>query len=91
MAEFVGIFRHAQNGYFWQKTGMKSSEEIKAALHQLIDVIDDEDLLNQMIGDIVPYVIEFRRRHPARSREVDLGNIDWDAYRIDPDDPGARN
>lgn len=70
---------------------MPSKEEIKKALHHLIDSIDDEDLLNQMVGDLVPYVIEFRRRNPVKSKEVDMDGIDWDAYRIDPEDPGAKN
>ncbi|MFN8245068.1 MAG: hypothetical protein U0T56_01610 [Ferruginibacter sp.] len=70
---------------------MPSKEDIKKALHHLIDSIDDEDLLNQMVGDLVPYVIEFRRRNPVKSKEVDMDGIDWDAYRIDPEDPGAKN
>lgn len=75
---------------------MKSKEEIKQALHQLIDTLEDEDLLQQLMGDVVPYVIENRRRHPAppekeKHKDVNKDDIDWDAYKIDPDDPGAKN
>ena len=44
---------------------MKTKEEIKAALHQLIDGLDDEALLNLLMADIVPYVIAHRSQQPA--------------------------
>ena len=77
---------------------MQSKDELRKAIHQLIDSIEDEELLNQLMGDVVPYVIANRRRHPVdpgdesqKPNDVDTGNIDWDAYKIDPEDPGTKN
>lgn len=39
---------------------MKSKEELKKELHALIDSIDDEETLNVLHDDVVPYVIEGR-------------------------------
>lgn len=41
---------------------MKSKEELKKELHQLIDSIDDEHILNVLNEDVVPYVIDNRTR-----------------------------
>ncbi len=41
---------------------MKSKEDLKKELHALIDTIDDEDILNVLNDDIVPYVIENRTK-----------------------------
>jgi hypothetical protein len=35
---------------------MKSKEELKKELHQLIDSIDDEETLNVLHDDVVPYL-----------------------------------
>ncbi|HPH86203.1 MAG TPA: hypothetical protein PLC48_12120 [Ferruginibacter sp.] len=43
---------------------MKSKDEIKAALHQLIDGIDDESLLNLLMDDIVPYMLAQKLKEP---------------------------
>ena len=37
---------------------MKSKEEIKKELHQLIDSIEDENTLHLLNEDVVPYIIE---------------------------------
>jgi tRNA A-37 threonylcarbamoyl transferase component Bud32 len=37
---------------------MKSKEELKKELHALIDSIDDEETLNVLHDDVVPYVID---------------------------------
>jgi hypothetical protein len=36
---------------------MKSKEELKKELHALIDSIDDEETLNVLHDDVVPYVV----------------------------------
>ncbi len=36
---------------------MKSKEELKKELHALIDSIDDEETLNVLHDDVVPFVI----------------------------------
>ena len=36
---------------------MKSKEELKKELHELIDSIDDEETLNVLHDDIVPYAM----------------------------------
>jgi O6-methylguanine-DNA--protein-cysteine methyltransferase len=38
----------------------KNQEELKKKLHELIDSIDDEHILNVLNEDIVPYVLENR-------------------------------
>jgi hypothetical protein len=40
---------------------MKSKEELKKALHKLIDGIDDEQVLNTLHEDVLPYAIKKRR------------------------------
>jgi len=37
---------------------MKSKAEIKAALHKLIDSIEDEGTLNMLNEAVIPYIIE---------------------------------
>lgn len=41
---------------------MKSKEELKKALHNLIDSIEDEHVLNVLNEDIMPYVIKNRTK-----------------------------
>jgi hypothetical protein len=41
---------------------MKSKEELKKELHQLIDSIDDEHILNVLNEDVVPYVLDNRTK-----------------------------
>jgi len=37
---------------------MKSKEELKKELHELIDSIEDEETLNVLHDDIVPYAVK---------------------------------
>ncbi len=39
---------------------MKSKQELKDELHQLIDNIEDEETLNVLNDDVLPYVIDNR-------------------------------
>ena len=39
---------------------MKSKKQLKKELHQLIDSIEDEHVLNVLNEDIVPYIIQTR-------------------------------
>ena len=39
---------------------MKSKEQLKKKLHELIDSIDDQDVLNILTEDVVPYIIKNR-------------------------------
>ena len=48
---------------------MKSKQEIKDELHKLIDSIEDEDTLNVLNEDVVPYVIENKTMH-AEEQEL---------------------
>ena len=48
---------------------MKSKEEIKAELHQKIDNIEDEHILNVLNEDIVPYAA--KNRSKKNDEEVD--------------------
>ena len=41
---------------------MKTKDELKIELHKLIDSIEDEHILNVLHDDIVPYVIENRKK-----------------------------
>ncbi len=58
---------------------MKSKQELKDELHQLIDSIDDEETLNVLNEDVVPYIIENRSKEqdgedeltPAQEKELD--------------------
>ena len=40
----------------------KNKEELKKKLHELIDGIDDEHILNVLNEEVVPYVIENRTK-----------------------------
>ncbi len=42
---------------------MKSNAAIKAELHQLIDSIEDEVVLNQLHDDVVPYIKEMQEQN----------------------------
>jgi hypothetical protein len=77
---------------------MKSKEEIKAALHQLIDGIDDEALLNLLMDDIVPYMLaqKFKESDADESPEStpdpdvpedtstsEIHAANWEAFKFD--------
>ena len=51
---------------------MKSKEELKKELHQLIDSIQDEYTLNVLNEDVMPYIIE------SRTKELDEDNLTED-------------
>lgn len=51
---------------------MKSKEEIKKELHQLIDSIQDEYTLHVLNEDVMPYIIE------SRTKELDEDNLTED-------------
>lgn len=75
---------------------MKSKEELKKELHQLIDSIDDEETLNVLHDDVVPFAIESRvkgageeeylspeqeKELEAAIKEADNGEtISWEAF-----------
>lgn len=73
---------------------MQSKDELRKALHALIDAIDDQELLSQLMDDVVPYLLESKNRQlppEETKKEESEGDADWDAYKIDPDDPGTKN
>jgi hypothetical protein len=73
---------------------MQSKDDLRKALHELIDAIDDQDLLLQLMDDVVPYLLESKNRQlPPEEKKEDEpeGGADWDAYKIDPDNPGTKN
>lgn len=49
---------------------MKSKKQLKKELHQLIDSIEDEHVLNLLNDDVVPYIIQ------NRIKEADAGEDD---------------
>ncbi|WP_152270555.1 hypothetical protein [Agriterribacter humi] len=49
---------------------MKSKKQLKKELHQLIDSIEDEHVLNVLNDDVVPYIIQ------NRIKEADAGEDD---------------
>ncbi len=55
---------------------MKSKKQLKKELHQLIDSIEDEHVLNVLNDDIVPFVIQ------TRVKEADAGGDDLTAEQI---------
>ena len=75
---------------------MKSKQEIKDELHKLIDSIEDEDTLNVLNDDVVPYLIENRSKEEDAAddltvaqekeldesiREADAGEVvSWDEF-----------
>ncbi len=50
---------------------MKSAQEIKSALHGLIDSIDDEQILNVLNEDIFPLLIENRNAENKEEKLTD--------------------
>lgn len=52
---------------------MKSKKQLKKELHQLIDSIEDEHVLNVLNDDVVPYIIQ------NRIKEADAGEDDLTA------------
>ena len=44
------------------KDKKRNQEELKKKLHELIDSIDDEHILNVLNEEVVPYVIENRKK-----------------------------
>jgi hypothetical protein len=50
---------------------MKSKQQIKDELHKLIDSIEDEETLNVLNEDVVPYVIE-NKTMPSEDEEDEL-------------------
>lgn len=52
---------------------MKSKKQLKKELHQLIDSIEDEHVLNVLNDDVVPFVIQ------SRIKETDAGEDDLTA------------
>ncbi len=71
---------------------MKSKEELKKELHLLIDSIEDEETLNMLHEDVVPYVAglsaaedeltpEQQMELDEAIRQVDAGEVvSWDEY-----------
>lgn len=72
---------------------MKSKQQIKDELHKLIDSIEDEETLNVLNEDVVPYIIENRTKEQDKEeltkeqeaeldeaiRQADAGEvISWD-------------
>jgi hypothetical protein len=55
---------------------MKSKKQLKKELHQLIDSIEDEHVLNVLNDDIVPFVIQ------TRVKEADAGGDDLTTEQI---------
>lgn len=51
---------------------MKSKEELKKELHSLIDSIEDENILNELKEDVIPYVIKGRTEE-----DNDLTDEQW--------------
>ena len=55
---------------------MKSKKQLKKELHQLIDSIEDEHVLNVLNDDVVPYIIQ------NRIKEADAGEDDLTVEQI---------
>ena len=49
---------------------MKSKQQVKEELHKLIDSIEDEETLNVLNEDVVPYVIEKRNKEQDGEEEL---------------------
>jgi hypothetical protein len=48
---------------------MKTKQELKEELHRLIDSIEDEQVLNELNEDVVPYMIA-SRNEPAEDDDL---------------------
>ena len=53
----------------------KNQEELKKKLHELIDSIEDEHILNVLNEDVVPYVIENRTKEADEEADAAENNL----------------